>query len=208
MTPIAHFQSVWERCEQIAGIHTYLSGRLTVALSPDELLRAEWVARVSALDLYVHELVAQQMLEIFEGRRTPSSGFQRFTIPNDVLMRIRAAESKADESSAFDLEVRSRLGFATYQDPDKIADGVRQFSDVELWNEIAIKQGATNATKVSVAKALKRGLSLIVERRNKIAHEGDLQPGAPRVPWPINRADLQEVARMVLLIVMALEQIA
>lgn len=207
MTPIAHFQSVWERCDQIAGIHTYLSGQLTVALSPDELLRAEWVARVSALDLYIHELIAQKMLEIFEGRRSPSSGFQRFTIPNDVLMRIRAASSLADQNAAFDLEVRSRLGFATYQDPDKIADGVRLFSDVELWNEIALRHGATNSTKVNEAKALKRGLSLIVERRNKIAHEGDLQPGAPRVPWPINSSDLKEVTRMVLLIVTTLEQI-
>lgn len=197
MVPLAHFLSVWERCDQLAVIHTYLDSQLTPALTPDELLRAEWVARLSALDLYIHELVAQKMREIFDGRRPPSAGFLRFPIPSDVLMRIRESKSLTDQSSAFELEVRNRLSFSTYQDPEKIAEGIRLISDVELWNEIAIRQGATTTTKTSKAKTLKLELSLIVERRNKIAHEGDLQPGTPRTPWPIDRTDLKHVASFI-----------
>lgn len=59
MKPIAYFESVWARCDELTAMHAYLANQLTPALRPDELLRAEWVARVSALDLYVHELVAQ-----------------------------------------------------------------------------------------------------------------------------------------------------
>jgi hypothetical protein len=40
-------------------------------------------------------------------------------------------------------------------------------------------------------------LSLIAERRNKIAHEGDLQPSVPRTPWPITRSDVTEVATFI-----------
>jgi hypothetical protein len=207
MSPIDYFQSVWVRCDQLNAVHGYLAGQLTAALQPDELLRAEWVGRVSALDLYVHELVAQKMRETFDGVIAQASGFGRFTIPNDVLMRIRAASSPADASAAFDLEVRTRLGFSTYQDPDKIADGIRLISNCELWNEIALNLGATPATKTARAKALKLSLSLIVERRNKIAHEGDLQPGIPRDPWPINRADVQYVAQVILDIVNAIDQV-
>lgn len=188
-------------------MHAYLNGQLTAALKPDELLRAEWVARVSALDLYVHELVAQQMSEIFGGTRSPSAGFLKFAVPNDVLLRIRAAGSQSAATSTFDLEVRSRLSIVTYQDPEKIAAGIRLVSDVELWNQIALQQGATPSTKDSTAKALKLDLSLIVERRNKIAHEGDLQPGAPRVPWSISRADLAHVARVVSGVVLSLESV-
>jgi hypothetical protein len=159
-------------------------------MQPDELLRAEWVARVSALDLYVHELVAQLMVAIFEGQRPPSPAYLKFDISNETLNRIRSATSKSDASAAFDLHVRSYLSRITYQDPEDIADGVRLCSSVELWNEIALKLGATPATKIENAKSLRKQLSLIVRRRNIIAHEGDLQQSALREPWPISRTDI------------------
>jgi hypothetical protein len=55
---------------------------------------------------------------------------------------------------------------------------------------VALKLGATSATKVDRAKSLKKQLSLIVRRRNAIAHEGDLQQSPLREPWAISRADL------------------
>lgn len=207
MKPLQHFELVWERSDHLAGIYTYLSSQVTSALKIEEILRAEWVSRVSALDLYVHELVAQRMVEIFEGQRLPSLGFHRFTIPVDILMRIKNSSLISNQRAAFDLEVRNRLGFITYQDPEKISDGIRQISDIELWNSIAVHQGATAVTKVAKAKSLKLGLSLIVERRNKIAHEGDLQPNLPRDPWPICRADVDHVATYVRNLVQSIEAI-
>lgn len=207
MKPIAYFESVWARCDELTAMHAYLANQLTPALRPDELLRAEWVARVSALDLYVHELVAQGMMEIFEGRRKPSTAFLRFQLSNEVLLRIRATTQSEVASSAYDFEVRSRLGLSTYQEPEKIADGIRLISDISLWNSIVTKLGSTPASMDKDAKVTKRGLSLIVERRNKIAHEGDLQPSVPRTPWPIAQADLQYVASFIRRIVDAIDQI-
>lgn len=207
MTPIAHFQTVWSRCEQLCVIHTYLEQQLTNALAPDELLRAEWVARLSALDLYIHELVAQRMREIFEGVRPTTPGFLKFQIPNDVLVRILKPQSLTDRSSAFELEVRNKLSILTYQDPEKIADAIRLISDVELWNEIALKLGATKETKNVEGKKLKLELSLIVQRRNKIAHEGDLQPSSPRIPWPVEKVDVKHVTEIINKIVKAIDQI-
>src|SRR6516165_6833506 len=189
MTPIVYFDEVWQRCAEIETLHTYLAGKLTPALSADELLRAEWVARVSALDLYVHELVAQNMMKIFEGSRNGCSGFSKFHCSSDTLLRIKHAVTQADANAAFDLEVRSKLSRVTYQFPEDIADGIRLVSGIELWNEIALAKGATATTKGDIAKSLKKDLSLIVERRNKIAHEGDLQLSIPRTPWPITSAD-------------------
>lgn len=83
---------------------------------------------------------------------------------------------------------------------------MRLFPDAELCNEIAFRRGATSATEVSEAKALRRELSLVVERRNKIGHVGDLQQSGPRVYGLLIGPDLQEVARMVLLVVMARNQ--
>lgn len=207
MTPLAHFEAVWQRCAQLTALHAYIVRNVTGVLQPDELLRAEWVARLSALDLYVHELIAQLMLEIFEGRRPATVAYQRFQLSNETVERIRHARTAAETSAAFDLEVRNQLGYITFQEPEKIADGMRMCSTVELWNEIALALGANQSTKIAEAKSLKRELSLIVRRRNRIAHEGDLQPTVVREPLPITQADLLVVRERIETMVRAIDRV-
>ena len=207
MQPIAQFESVWGRCAVLSGLHTYLERNVAAVLQPEELLRAEWVARVSALDLYIHEVIAQSMVAIFEGRRAITPAYLKFQVSNEALDRIRAASARTEAAAAFDLYVRTQLGRVTYQFPDDISDGVRLCSAVELWNEIALKLGATASTKNELAKNHKRQLSLIVRRRNAIAHEGDLQQTPLRDPWPIRQADLTEVSRFIESVVRAIDSI-
>jgi len=207
MTPLAHFEAVCSRCSQLQTLQAYIERNVTGILQPDELLRAEWVARVSALDLYIHELVAQRMLDIFEGRRTSSAAYLRFHVSTETLNRIRVAPTPSDASAAFDLFVRSHLGRITFQFPEDIADGVRLCSTIELWNEVALFLGATQATKAEEAKNLKRQLSLLIGRRNAIAHEGDLQQSPLREPWPISRADLIFVGAQIERIVRAIDAV-
>ncbi len=205
MTPKTYFHDVWVRCDLFSSLHSFVSNHASSALQPDELLRAEWAARVSALDLYVHELVSQNLLLIFEGSRPSCPGFARFHISNDTLMRIQSATSPTDRSKAFDLEVRTKLSRITYQYPDDIADGIRLISPQKIWHEVAMKLGATAASVTSKAEDVKTRLSLIVDRRNKIVHEGDLQPSVPRVPWPISKSDVAGVAKFIEEIVIAID---
>jgi hypothetical protein len=205
MTPRNYFDEIWQRCELLAAIHSYISHHATGALQPDELLRAEWASRVSALDLYVHELVAQNLLAIFEGTRKICPGFARLQISSDAMIRIKDAPTVAQRSTAFDLEVRTKLSRITYQYPDDIADGIRMISPCKLWNEVALKLGADQQSVTQVTELVKKRLSLIVDRRNKIVHEGDLQPTVPRTPWPISRQDVTEVTGYISQIVSALD---
>jgi hypothetical protein len=145
------------------------------------------------------------MLEIFEGRRAATNMYSRFRISTDTLNRIRMAPTPVDASAAFNLEVRTQLSLVTYQEPDRIADGVRLCSPIELWNEIALKLGATPGTKSDEAKRLKTELSVLVRRRNQIAHEGDLQPTPLREPWPIGQSDLAVVRGLIERLVRAID---
>lgn len=197
MTPLDHFEAVWVRCGHLSAMHAYLAKNVAKALQPDEILRAEWVARVSALDLYVHELVAQRMLLVFDGLLPKTPAYDAFRIPNETADRIRLAATASEARSAFELETLRQLGYLTFQDPDKIADGIRLCSKIELWNAVAVHQGATEQTKTKKAKSLKNTLSAIVDRRNKIAHEGDLQPTLPIEPWPISQGDVLTVSTFV-----------
>jgi len=207
VTPRSYFDDVWQRSDLFTALHGYLTAQGTAVLQPDELLRAEWAMRVSALDLYVHELVAQNLLKIFQGVRPICPGFARLQISSDAMMRISNASSPAQKETAFDLEVRTQLSRITYQFPDDIADGVRMVSGIKLWNEVAINLGATQANLSATTTSIKQQLSLIANRRNKIVHEGDLQPSVPRVPWPISSGDLQDVSAFILRLVTALDAV-
>jgi hypothetical protein len=205
MTPKAYFEDTWRRADLFGGLHTYLEKNAAQVLDTNELLRAEWAMRVSALDLYIHEIVAQNLLKIFQGIRPVCPGYSKLQISSDTLMRIHTAGPGLDSDTAFDLEIRTKLARVTYQFPDEIADGIRMVSSIELWNEIAKFHGATGAAVKQDASALKAGLTQIVNRRNKIVHEGDLQPGVPRVPWPITRADVDQVKATIAQIVEGIE---
>ena len=73
----------------------------------------------------------------------------------------------------------------SFQQPDRIAEAVRLFSPIELWNEIGALLGED-------PQNLKTQLKLIVERRNKIAHEAEIDPSYPGQRWPINRTDTED----------------
>jgi hypothetical protein len=208
VTPKAYFDDVWTRADLFRALHAYIANNAAAALDPSELLRAEWAMRVSALDLYVHEIVSQRLLEIFQGARPTCSGYLKIQISNDTLMRIHSNGKGNVSDAAFDLEMRTRLSRVTFQAPDDIADGIRMVSSIELWSEIARHCGATGAAIKTNANGLKAELSQIVNRRHKIVHEGDLQPSTPRLPWPITRSDVDHVTTVILRIVNAIEAVA
>ncbi|KAB8065719.1 hypothetical protein [Janthinobacterium violaceinigrum] len=207
MLAIDQFKDVWARCDHLSVVHAYLSRNAAAVLRPDEILRAEWAARVSALDLYVHELVAQQMLGIFEGRLPSCSGYLAFAVPAETMERVRTAASPTDASAAFDLTVREQLSRRTFQYPDNIASGVRMCSGIPLWIEVATHLGSSLQTRDEDAKRIKKQLMQVVGRRNKIVHEGDLQPTVPRIPWPITQDDVAIVTKFIHDLVHALDSV-
>lgn len=205
MTPKSYFDTVWARADLFGTLHAFITGSAAAALDPTELLRAEWAMRVSGLDLYVHEVVAQNLVKIFQGTRPMCPGYSKLQITIDALTRIRAAGPGSVSDAAFELEIRERLSRVTYQAPDDIADGIRLVSSIELWNEVAKYYGATGGNVKSQAGAIKIELSAIANRRNKIVHEGDLQPGLPRTEWPITRTDVDDVKSAIIRVVNAIE---
>jgi hypothetical protein len=77
--------------------------------------------------------------------------------------------NKLNNTSWLEDEIRARLVYKSYQQPDKIADGIRNISDKKLWDEVATKMNKP-------AQEIKQQLTSIVDRRNKIAHEADIDP--------------------------------
>lgn len=175
------------RAESLVGLYISLSSRTTVALDLSDLLRAAFVMAISALDQFVHEVTRGGMLEIHEGTRASTPAYERFGIP---LAQLAAVSNPATARAALDLEIRQRHGHLSFQQPDKIADALRHVAPDGLWAAVALAMDRD-------AKGLKQELSLIVDRRNKIAHEADVDPSYPGQRWPISPEDAQGACGLV-----------
>lgn len=176
------FHGNLERVRALHGLFRSLSNQVTPALDLTDLLRAELVLTVSALDQFVHQLTLTGMLEIWDGQRPLTATYQRFQVP---LGDAAVFSSPAAGRSRLEIEIRERHGYLAFQQPDKIADAIRHVSGVDLWKEVGAMIG--NSPNDVRAK-----LRLIVERRNKIAHEADIDPSFPGQRWPISALDVED----------------
>jgi hypothetical protein len=181
------FRSNLVRVRTLGGLYTALSRLTTPAVDSTDILRAQIVLTVSALDYYIHDITRIGMVEVFSGTRTPTNAFKKFQI---TLGAVTSGLGSSGNISLLEEEVRERHGFIAFQHPDKIADAIRLFSSCSLWSLVAAKIG------LSVID-LKNRLKLIVDRRNKIAHEADLDPSYPGTRWPISPLDVESTIKFI-----------
>jgi hypothetical protein len=192
LSAIEQFRDNIVRVRSLGGIHQALASMTTAAVDTSDILRAQYVLAVSALDHYVHEVTRLGMLETFDGKRPPSAAYLRFRI-SISCMTSNQVVSRSDVDS----EIRTQHGYVVFQRPDRIADGIRLISDVKLWESVG--------KRISVApEFIKERLTLIIDRRNKIAHEADLDPTYPKVRWPISQIDVDNVVDFLVQIVEAI----
>ncbi|WP_229405218.1 hypothetical protein [Micromonospora sp. NBRC 110038] len=152
-----------------------LAAQTTAAIKTDDLLRSALVQGVSAFDHYVHEEVKARMLLTQQGLHPRAAGFDRFRVSlSSVDIALRSATT-----AWLEVEIREQHGYLAFQQPDKVADAFRLVTDVKLWPAVA-------AHLSRPADELKRQLKLVVERRNTIVHEADMDPTPPRTRYPIN----------------------
>lgn len=172
------------RVRNLGSIVDALDSQTTAVLDLSDILRAELVLAVSALDQFVHEVVRLGMLDAYEGRRLRTNAFLRFQVSLEGALR-GIDSNNAGNSYWLDDQIRTRNAYRSFQSPDNIADAVRLVSEVQLWNEVAKRMGTPS-------DEVRNRLRLIVDRRNQIAHEADVNPSPYEELWPIDRQIVTE----------------
>ncbi len=114
-------------------------------------------------------------------------------------MRCLTAQDTQRRSS-IEADIREQHSYLSFQQPDKIADAVRLIAELKLWDEVASLMGST-------AKDVKDQVVLIVDRRNKIAHEADLDPTYPNTRWPINGQDIEDTISFLKEVILAIDML-
>jgi hypothetical protein len=172
---LVQFGDNLRRARELGTLAVAVSSITTVAIDVTDMWRAQIVLGVSALDHFVHELTRLGMIDASKGNRPRTDGFLQFQL--SLAAVERAFKGEPHETWLGDA-VRDSHSWLSFQRPEKIADAVRLISPVKLWEEVGKELNQP-------AKDVKLRLDLIIERRNRIAHEADMDPANPGFRWPI-----------------------
>ena len=197
ISPINQFKQNIERVRNMHAIYSILNTKTTEVIDVSDVLRAELVLVVSAFVQYVHDVVRQGMLEVFQGNRVETPAYRNFTVS---LECVREAISNHSTFDWLDNEIITRNSWKSFQQAKKVAEAIRLVSEINLWVEIANKLGKN-------PDDLKSTLNLIVDRRNKIAHEADMDPSYPGVRWPIDEIMVENAIKFIEEIVKTMDEI-
>jgi hypothetical protein len=184
---IDQFEENLRRAKELGSLFEVVKNMTTPALDLTDILRAEIVQSVSSLDHFIHELVRMGMIEIAEGKRPPTRAYESFQVPTSV---IRSSIQGVPHAKWLGEAIRESHGWQSFQQPDKIAEAIKLITPIKLWDEVAKVLNST-------AKNVRDDLQLIVDRRNKISHEADMDPTNPGFRWPITPNLANHVIRFI-----------
>jgi hypothetical protein len=152
-------------------------------------------------------IVAQDVASWLENEVQQNEGHaflgQAQTISAFIPAISNSMNSKLSNIAWLEREIRDRHSYQSFQQPDKIAEAIRLISDKKLWEEVAHKMGKPNR-----AKEIKQELSSIVDRRNKIAHEADIDPSYNiGNRWPIDEIQVDSLINFIQQVVESIHQV-
>jgi hypothetical protein len=147
----------------LTSIYDYLRPNVA-AFDISELLRSEYVLCISALDRYVHHRVREGLVNAFHDI-TMDPGNTRISLK---IVRLLLNENDLIERERIlDAELQNILSRDSYQSPTSIESAFCLINVNKIWSKISPGFGKP-------ADDIKNELALIINRRNKIAHESDV----------------------------------
>ena len=166
----------------------------------DYLLKAQLVNVVSAFDMFIHGIVKKGVIEIFNKTRKETPKFQSFVFQAKTILKLLEVMSPGYIPSSSDeipdvileKELSNKLSFMSFQSPDKVSDALSL-----IWDEphkmqvLAIEMGIVGSNDQDKLQKLKQELTTIIQRRNQIAHEGDINP-ATQMQRTIELSDVKD----------------
>ena len=180
-------------------LHEQLS-KVVPAMDLSDILRAEYVLIVSAFDCYVHDVVLQGMANMFSGSKPDSRAYNEFCLPMSAVKQLLVSTDSAIRESIFNVSAKKLLAKDSYQSPKSVEYAMNLINLKNVWHKVGLK--LSMPSKDVVLK-----LGLIIQRRNKIAHEADIHDLVSMDKTPIDRSDVDDTFAFLDQIVAAIEEI-
>ncbi|EPX7404688.1 HEPN domain-containing protein [Cronobacter sakazakii] len=176
------FQHAMARAKEMISLYDALCALRKTQPENDDALRSAYFQIVSSFDFFAHEIAAIEARYRFEnGIRT-----RNIILP----MEIMTIQDKNDRINAAELSIRNTNSFKAFVDPGKLAEMLACYCK-EPWKKICEEMNAgKELSEQKTMQELKGNLKSIWKRRNRIAHEADVDPTLAGVSlWPIYKED-------------------
>lgn len=163
-------------------------------------MRSEYVLIVSAFDCYIHDVVLEGMSEMFCGNRTECKNFTDFCIPMSTVKKLLETSDVSVRESIYNASVKKILSKDSYQSPKSVEFALSMVNMKKIWSKVGKKIGMST-------EDVKTNLGLIILRRNKIAHEADIENLVSMKKSEIERKDVEGVISFLDNVVLAIDKI-
>lgn len=173
---IQQFQTNINQVKNLGGIFSALDQSTTSALDLSDILRSEIVMVVSALDYFIHGIIEEGMIEIHQGTRLRTNAYENFEIS---LSNMTYIVSNPNDPTWLKDQIRKKLSHLSFQKSEKISLNLKLISDKKIWSEVGVVLNKPH-TDITLQ------LDLIINRRNQISHQADIDPTYPHTRWPIS----------------------
>jgi len=165
----AEFTSLINQARHSTAIYDYLVGHVAGPISFDDILRFQYIYSVSAFDKLMHDIIRIGMIDCYTGNRPPTSKYQAEQISISIHTSLVAA-TVPPAISLLEAELVRKFSHLSFQDPAKVADGLSYiWTEEHKWVKINAEMGLPPGNS-------RIRLKLIVDRRNSIVHEADINP--------------------------------
>jgi hypothetical protein len=163
------------RADVLVAIQRYTVSTSPAALNCDDMLRSAVVLAVSSFDLYVHDVFRSEVVY----RLQNLVRVERLKIPFESVI-----SNQEKQVMVIDDYIRKENSYKSFVAPDKLAECLRSFVSTP-WSLIAEQMGLSD-------EECKGKLRRIIDLRNRIAHEADINPnyGGAEL-WPIYVSDVE-----------------
>lgn len=131
-------------------------------LKAEDILRAEWIYAVSAMDKFIHDLIRARMMLIYQKQKKETPAFLKFEIPISTYFA-----DEQERLSTIETIIIQKHKNISFQQPEKIAEGLSL-----IWEEEHKWQKISEEMQKNM-KEVKTMLKNIIIRRNQIVHEAD-----------------------------------
>lgn len=193
------FERNLDSVKTLHAIHAHFI-QIYTALDLSEILRAEYVLTVSAFDCYLHDLVQSRMHAItFELDNNLPSEYAKFKIPIGTLKLFLAA-SGDDQKQILHAALKKSLSEFSFESPQTVERALGYIGINKVWTRISVILGKK-------PEEIRKQLSLIIFRRNCIAHQADIANYTDETKQPIDRDDVSDVIAFIEALVNSINQL-
>lgn len=155
-------------------LHTsylYFRNNNVGALDISELLRAEWVLVVGAMDCYIHDVVCKKMHSLITDSDNSvellPKGLSTYNMPLLSLKELYDAETQVEKDALLMKYLRQTLHEYSFESVQSIEYAMSYIGVKKIWSRLADRLN-------SDVESVKKELGIIVRRRNVIAHQSDI----------------------------------